>query len=84
MSHAHDDNQKITFKFRWLTPLLGILTLTGTVLLIMKKPYKWDQAADAVVVLTAKSADHDIILATIVSQLKDIKDDVREIKRAVK
>lgn len=88
MSHIHNDNDndndKITFKFRWLTPLLAICTFIGIVYSLYQKPYKWDEAVVGVETLTKKSAEHDVTLAVITAELKDMASDIKEIKRAVK
>lgn len=78
------NHEKITVNFRYITPILGALTLCGIVFSLYKKPYRWDEAAAEVEILTKKSAEHDIALAVIVAQLKDMSRDLKEIKQAVR
>lgn len=39
------NREKLTLNFRWITPIVTVITLVGLTYGIFAKPYKWDQTS---------------------------------------
>lgn len=77
------NHEKITLKARYITPIITIITFLTLFYGLYKKPYQWDESVKKVDSLAVKSAEHDVTLAIIRTQLQDISSTLKQLNRKI-